>query len=503
MLTVGLTSATYGATAAVGAGDRLLGVCAQERVTRVRGGNSGAGWPDAAIDLLLQRLARTRDDVSRYVTIEGGPYAPPGRTNRTVAVETIDHHFAHACTAYLTSPFDGAAIVVCDHDAPGVSVWIGEGAEIRRVDWPWTGLGFAEAYSRIAVAVGVESPGAEPRLEALARLHAPAVPDWARPLLGRANDHVTVDSALSAAVEQARGSHEPTGAPASAAAAAALQARLGELLIGFLAEVGAATGLRRLCAGGSLFYHSSMATWAKCADHFDDVFVPIDPGNAGLAVGATLHALGATPAVAAPFLGPSYSAEEIKSVLDNCKLQYAWEPEERAVQIAVKALMQGRLVGWFDGAMEWGPRALGARCIVANPFAPYVLENLNRFLKRREPWRGYGLSGLEAAVPAHFDGPARAPFMECDYRPRDRSRFRSVLPSEDAVLRVHTVDDASPPRFRRLLEAFGDASGLPFLVNTSFNGFHEPIVCSPRDAVRVFYGSGIDLLVMQQFVLQK
>ncbi len=500
MLTVGLTSAKYGATAAVGAGDRLLGVCAQERVTRVRGGNSGAGWPDAAIDLLLQRLARTRDEVSRYVTIEGGPCAPPGRT---VAVETIDHHFAHACTAYLTSPFDGAAIVVCDHDPPGVSIWVGEGTEIRRVDWPWTGLGFAEAYSRIAVTLGFASPGAEQRLEVLARLHPPAVPDWARPLIGRALDHLTVDPGLSAAVEQAIGPHVPIGAPASAAAAAALQARLGELLIGFLADVGAATGLRRLCVGGSLFYHSSMATWAKRTDHFDEVFVPVDPGDAGLAVGATLHALGAAPAVASPFLGPSYSAEEIKSVLDNCKLHYAWEPEERAVQIAVKALMQGLLVGWFAGAMEWGPRALGARCILANPFAPYVLENLNHFLKRREPWRGYGLSGLETAVHEHLDGPARAPFMECDYRPRDPSRFRAVLPSDDAVLRVHTVDGASPPRFRRLLEAFGEASGLPLLVNTSFNGFHEPIVCNPRDAVRVFYGTGIDLLVMEQFVLEK
>ena len=433
MLTVGLTAAKDGATAAVGGGDRLLGVCAQERVTRVRGGTSGAGWPDAALDLLLQKLSRTRDDVSRYVIAGGGPYAPPGRAHRAVAVETLDHHFAHACTAYLTSPFDRAAIVVCDDDDPGVSVWVGEGAEIRRVDWPWTGLGFAAAYSRIAVALGFESPGAEQRLEALARLHPSAGADWVRPLFGRAPDHLTVDPTLAAAVDRALGPHAPTGAPASAAAAAALQARLGELLLELLAEVRATTGQVRLCAGGSLFYHSSMATWAKGAGHFDEVFVPIDPGDAGLAVGATLHALGAAPAVASPFLGPSYSAEEIKSVLDNCKLHYAWEPEERAVQIAVKALMQGLLVGWFDGAMEWGPRALGARCILANPFAPYVLENLNRFLKRREPWRGYGLSGLETAVHEHLDGPARAPFMECDYRPRDRSRFRSVLPSDDAV----------------------------------------------------------------------
>jgi carbamoyltransferase len=153
--------------------------------------------------------------------------------------------------------------------------------------------------------------------------------------------------------------------------------------------------------------------------------------------------------------------------------------------------------------MEWGPRALGARCILANPFAPYVLENLNHFLKRRAPWRGYAISGLEHAVGEHFDGPARAPFMESDYRPRDAKRFANVLPSPNAAIRVQTVGREAQPRFRRLLDAFGAATGLPFLVNTSFNGFHEPIVCSPRDAVRVFYGSGLDLLVLDQFVLRK
>ena len=106
-------------------------------------------------------------------------------------------------------------------------------------------------------------------------------------------------------------------------------------------------------------------------------------------------------------------------------------------------------------------------------------------------------------MPAHFDGPARAPFMECDYRPRDPSSVPLRAAVRDAVLRVHTVDDAAPPRFRPPARGLRRADGLPFLVNTSFNGFHEPIVCSPRDAVRVFYGSGIDLLVMQQFVLQK
>jgi carbamoyltransferase len=165
--------------------------------------------------------------------------------------------------------------------------------------------------------------------------------------------------------------------------------------------------------------------------------------------------------------------------------------------------MAGKLVGWFDGAMEWGPRALGARSILANPFAPFVLENLNRFLKHREPWRGYAVSCLEHAVPEAFEGPRSAPHMECDYLPRDRERFRHVVPRPEAALRVHGVGQGAPRRFRDLLEAFGQATGLPALVNTSFNGFQEPIVCSPRDAIRVYYGTGLDMLVIDRFVLEK
>jgi len=93
--------------------------------------------------------------------------------------------------------------------------------------------------------------------------------------------------------------------------------------------------------------------------------------------------------------------------------------------------------------------------------------------------------------------------MECDYVPRDRDKFLHVLPGKSASVRVQTVDTQSPPRFRRLLEVFGQASGIPVVVNTSFNGFREPIVCSPRDAIRVFYGSGIDVLVLGQFIITK
>jgi carbamoyltransferase len=509
MIVVGLNSKRHEGAAAVVAGGRLAGVCAEERVTRERGNHPCGGWPDAAVALMLRRLGHEPAAVGRWVVAGDGSdgTTPPWLRG---PVEVISSHLAHANTAYRTSPFASAVIVICDHSAPEVSVWLGEGADIRPVDWTWTGAGFATAYSAIADALGLGAVAPGQRLEALARL-APDEAKAAVPALLHMTPtglHTTatglhLSASAPAAIGEAAAADARAGRPIGVTAAAALLTQLGDHVVELLAEVRRTVGHPHLCLGGSLFRQSSMTTRAKRAGLFDEVFVPVDPGNGGLAVGAALHGLGGAPASASPFLGPAYAAEEIKEVLANCKLLYSWESDERGVQAAVEALMAGRMVGWFDGAMEWGPRALGARSILASPFSPYVLENLNRFLKHREPWRGYSLSGLAADVHAHFDGPDRAPYMECDYRPRDPQRFGHVLPAPGASLRLQTVVDDCPPRFRRLLEAFGEASGLPFLVNTSFNGFHEPIVCSPRDAVRVFYGSGVDVLVMPPFVLRK
>jgi carbamoyltransferase len=499
---IGISGGQRDAVAALGVNGQISAVCAQERVTRQWGaGVTTSGLPDQAVDLLLERAGRARADITRYVCANADAQA-------LTACDHIDHHFAHACTAYLTSPFpfaSGAAVAVLDDHAPYVTVWAGERSSLTQIPFPWEGPGFVAAYLRIVQALGFSSSaGPDPRAEALARLD----PDGREPRIEQAirltGQGLHVDPDLEARVAELSGGPAHGATPDRARMAAALHARLCDALIEFLTRVRGAGPATRLCLGGSLFRHSWINTRVRQSGVFDEVFVPVDPGNGGLAVGAALHALGSGPANVSPFLGPSYSAEEIKEVLDNCKLNYRWESEEGAASAAVRALRDGRLVGWFDAAMEWGPRALGARCILANPSAPYVLENLNRFLKRREPWRGYAVSGLQEHVADHFDGPARAPFMECDYRPKDPTRLSHALPLPGAAIRVQTVDAHSgPPRFRRLLEAFGEASGLPFLINTSFNGFHEPIVCSPRDAVRVFYGSGLDVLVIGQFVVSK
>jgi carbamoyltransferase len=492
--------ARHGCVALV-SGQLVLGVCEQERVTRVRAvGFNRTGLPDEALGVLLQRIGQSRRDVERFIVSE--PVSAGGSVEPHV-MEHVDHHFAHACTAYLSSPFSSAVVLVCDHEAPKVSVWEGRGSDVRRLALPWTGPGLADLYSRCAAAFGFPSHAGDQRLEALGRLRPATRDDNVAAAMRLGDGELVVAPALERLIEDRIGGERDPGSPARAALAASLQARIGELFLALLQQVSTLTSETRLCLAGSLFYHSSMNTLAKSSGLFDDVFVPVDPGNAGLAVGTALHGDGAGPRLLSPFLGPEYSDQEAKETLDNCKLQYSWESDDAIIGATVGALKKGLLVGWFENRMEWGPRALGARCILANPFAPYVLENLNTFLKRREPWRGYALSGLLDPVAREFVGPASAPFMEADFRPREPRRFSHVLPAPGAAIRVQTVGRDAPTRFRRLLEAFGQATGAPFLVNTSFYGFHEPIVCSPRDAIRVFYGSGLDLLVLGGFVLRK
>ena len=500
MLIAGIGGGTRHGAVALADEQALRAVCSQERVTRVRGaGVNPGGLPDEALDLLLRRLGRSRGDITRLAVADN-----PGGQHSDSLGESLDHHLAHACTAYLTSPFNRAAVVVCDHESPGLSVYVGNDATVRRTEIAATGASFAAAYTRLASAFGFPPPSSDQQFEALARLHTGGRDSDADRLLQRSGGTLRVDSDLERRIESRLPADRGVNSDARASLAAAFEQRLGELFVEFLSEVRTTVGVERLCVGGSFFYHSSINTLVAQSGLFSEVFVPIDPGDSGLAVGAAKQAMNAAPSLASPFLGPSYSPDEIKQTLDNCKLHYEWESEDGAIGTAVKALQRGYLVGWFDDCMEWGHRALGARCILANPTAPYVLENLNRFLKRREPWRGYALSVLQESVGNYFDGPPAARFMEYDYRPLEPAALAHVLPSSDASIRLHTVGlDSGAGRFRRLLEAFRDATGIPFLVNTSFNGFHEPIVCSPRDAVRVFYGTGLDTLVLDRFVLVK
>ena len=174
------------------------------------------------------------------------------------------------------------------------------------------------------------------------------------------------------------------------------------------------------------------------------------------------------------------------------------------LQNAVSMLGERKISAWMQGRMEFGPRALGNRSILASPLDPYSTENLNVFIKHREPFRKFAASIPAEIVSEYFEvGPNASELATVGrVKPAHRKTFASAILGED-IVRVHTVAEADNPLYHRLLQEAGKATGLPVLYNTSFNLFGDPLVSTPRDAVRSFYSSGIDALFVGNFVLEK
>jgi carbamoyltransferase len=204
-------------------------------------------------------------------------------------------------------------------------------------------------------------------------------------------------------------------------------------------------------------------------------------------------------------LGPAFTAAEIKQVLENCKLRFRYLlTSDELIAAAVEQLNDHKIVAWMHGRMEFGARALGNRSILASPTNPYSTENLNAFIKHREPFRKFAASVPAESCAEYFEVGANSRFLATvgRVRPEHRERFSAAILADDLV-RVHTVDRDDNPLYWKLLQAAGQATGLPVLYNTSFNLFGEPLVCTPRDAVRSFYSSGIDAMFVGNFLLQK
>ena len=481
---------------------RIVGMCEQERVTRTRREPLTPGkLPTATLATLLRLGGYTEADIATYAIAETAMTLP-----QELPTEYVDHHRAHAATAFFTSPFPDATIVVCDRSGdPELTVWRGDERGMCRVDFEWRGPGLATLYSLAAEAMGFGVDG-EARLEALARIGGRG--RRTLPEVVWRGDALEVPASFQTAIREAAGPAGLTSASLTKRAnlAEQVQRQLGDVLVEVVRSIAAKLGGSHLCLAGGLFYNSFFNTLLARSNIFTDTFVPANPGNAGVAVGAALVTSGATAgngrSSTSPFLGPGFTLEEVKATLDNCKLSYDYLSNGRLIEQTASALVKGKLVGSFQGRMEWGVRALGNRSILASPFAPYVLENLNRFLKHREHHRTYSVAVCADDVSKFFCGPATSPMMQYEYEVLDRDRFRQLLPDNASRLRVQTVD-RSAGAFYDLLRAFGEATGVPVLVNTSFNGFNEPIVCDPRDAVRVFYGTGLDMAVLDSWVLRK
>jgi carbamoyltransferase len=205
------------------------------------------------------------------------------------------------------------------------------------------------------------------------------------------------------------------------------------------------------------------------------------------------------------FLGPGYGAEEIKQVLENCKLRFQYlRSTDDMLARAVRMLGEHKILAWMQGRMEFGPRALGNRSILASPLDPYSTENLNVFIKHREPFRKFAASVPAEIASEYFEAGPNARYLATvgRVRPKHRKTFEAAILGQD-IIRAHVVSEADNPLYHRLLLEAGKTTGLPVLYNTSFNLFGDPLVSTPREAVRSFYSSGIDAMFVGNFLLEK
>jgi carbamoyltransferase len=270
-------------------------------------------------------------------------------------------------------------------------------------------------------------------------------------------------------------------------------------------------GIQEVCFAGGLFQNVLLVASLEKDLGMNQVFVPPAPGNAGASLGAARlvwHQVLQKPRNDAPphaYLGPKFDRHAIRDVLENSKNRYVFSnTEERKLDVGVQLLQSGKIVAWFQGAAEFGPRALGNRSVLASPWAAYVKENLNDFIKHREWFRPFAISVPEEDCDKYFEASPQCRFMNSvgTVRPgADCLPESFLLPNRQ--VRLHVVDRRSNPAFWSLLKRFGEEAPAPMLLNTSFNLFGEPLVVTPRDAMRSYFGSGLDALIMDRFILSK
>jgi carbamoyltransferase len=429
-------------------------------------------------------------------------------------VVSIDHHAAHAAAAYLPSPFQNAVVITLDRegDLRCGSKWHGEGNRLTLEDEILYPDSMGELYGRVTELLGFQPRADEHRVQWLSATGEPKYLDVFR---GIAQDHSIDRSYFESGGHGGFGVKffEQLGIDSRAELkpneradiAASMQKALEEYVLRL------AGNAENVCLGGGVAWNALLVSALETSGRFQGVFAQPAAGNAGTALGAALSVwnelLGETNRIdgGGYCMGPSFTAPEIKQALENCKLRFrllATTPE--TIAAAVDRLKENRIVAWMQGRMEFGPRALGNRSILASPQDPYSTENLNAFIKHREALRKFAASVPAELASEYFDaGPnARHLATVSRVRAKHREQFRGAILANDLV-RVHAVSKEDNPLYWQLLHAFGEKTGLPVLYNTSFNLFGEPLVCTPRDAVRSFYSSGIDAMVVGNFLLEK
>jgi carbamoyltransferase len=441
-------------------------------------------------------------------------------------VHFVKHHLSHASASYFGSPYDEAALLTVD----GIGEWASaswgwaEGTRVRveaELRYP-NSLGLL--YSIVCTYLGFQVFTGEGKVMALGAFGEPTMLDRFLSCIQLRDDGSFRLDPSYFALNRGRRMYSrrfvelfgPPRGPDDALEqrhydmAASLQAFAERALLAMARHVHARTGKTRLCAAGGVFLNVLANTRILEETPFEDLFILPAAGDAGAAMGAASwvhHALMGgerAPPVTHAYLGPDFSDDKLRRVLIAAGATFEELETPELCQRVAGFIAEGHIVAWYQGRMEFGPRALGARSLLADPRRADMKDVLNDRVKHREPFRPYGVSVLEEESPAWFGLDHPSPFMLLvgQVRPDKRERIPAAV-HVDGSSRIQTVDrSGQPPRYRALIEAFHRLTGVPMVINTSFN-VQEPIVCTPEEAWATFDRADMDHLVMGPFLVSK
>jgi len=424
----------------------------------------------------------------------------------------VPHHAAHEASAYLAAPYETMAVMTIDGRGERATTTLGhfDGERHRRLRTVEVPHSLGLLYEAVTRHLGFQHASDEYKVMALGAFGRPRYRDRFEQRLRVTPNGFESDGSL---LERDFGPPRRPGAPLEQRhydIAASLQVALEATTLSLAGWLRDATGERVLALAGGVALNCLMSARLRDSGLFEHVWVQPAAGDAGTALGAALlvdrEARGARARewrMEHAYYGPGYTDLEIEETLAGARVPY--RRMDHCGEEAARLLVEGRIIGWFQGRMEFGPRALGARSILASPLEAAMHERLNR-LKDREDFRPVAPVVLEEACADWFE-PASAcpsPFMTFTHHVRgDRADRIPAVRHIDGTARVQTIHHAHNPRYHDVIAAFGRATGVPVLVNTSFNTRGLPIVCSPRDALEAFWTSPIDALVIGRFLVVK